>query len=69
MISVLFVDPTKLPARIPGIALHRPGNIVFLLREGLTPGQVAHWITHLGTRMTREAVDATVDRGKTTPKP
>lgn len=68
MISVQLVDPKMLPARIPGIAIHRPGDIVFLLREGLTPHQIAHWIGHLGSCMTREAADAAVDRSQAAPQ-
>lgn len=62
MIRVQLIDPEALPPRIPGIAVHRPGDILFLMKRGLTEEQLAHWIGVLGGPMTREAVDATVHR-------
>jgi hypothetical protein len=64
MIRIKMVDPEQLPGRVPAIALHRPGNITFAVRRGLTAEETAHWITKLGCHMDLEAADAAVARCK-----
>jgi hypothetical protein len=62
VIKIKVVDPNQLPGRVPAIALHRPGNITFAVRRGLTAEEAAYWITKLGSHVDREAADAAVAR-------
>lgn len=66
MIRVELVEPDQLPHNLAGIAIHRRGAVIFLMRRDLTAPQTAGWINRLGADITREAIDATLDRGKTT---
>jgi hypothetical protein len=62
MIKVRFVDPEQLPGRVPAVAVHRPGNITFAVRRGLTDEEISYWMSRLGCHMDREAADAAVAR-------
>ncbi len=69
MIRVQLVDPDALPPRIPGVAIHRAGDITFLMDRTLDSEQLASWMCTLGAQMTREAVDATVARSQAAAQP
>jgi hypothetical protein len=60
VIRVLLVKPSELPPTINACAVHRPGDIAFLIRRGASGKAVAEVIGRLGATMTREAVDATL---------
>lgn len=68
MIRIRLADPERFPRRIPVIAVHRPGDITFIARADLTTDQLAHAIDSLGAHMTREAIDATLDRSTPAPE-
>ena len=68
MIRVELVEPDALPPRIPAVAVHRAGDITFVMKRTLTSEQLVEWIGRLGAHMTREAVDATVARSTPAPE-
>jgi hypothetical protein len=66
VIRVTLVEPEEIPHSIDAIAIHHPGDVIFIMRRTLTAAQVAEQIARLGARMSREAVDATVHRSPAT---
>jgi hypothetical protein len=57
VIRIKQVESEQLPSSLEGIAIHRPGDIMFVVRRGLTGQQLADTITELGAGMTWRPAD------------
>lgn len=51
MINVRLIKPKDLPPRIAGIAVLDAEDVEFMLRDDLTPCQIAEWVGRLGRRI------------------
>lgn len=69
MIQVQLVDPESLPNRIPGIAVHRPSDVIFAIKRGLTPEEMAKTIDDLGVSIDRGTIDASIARSQAASEP
>lgn len=69
MIQVKLVDPDSLPGGIPGFAHQLPGDVLFAMSNDLTAEELVHHINRLGIEITREAIDAAVDRSSAAAEP
>lgn len=65
MIQVQLAKPRDVPAKLNGYAVQRHDDITFVLRDDLTPRQIAEAIARMGAHVPVQAANG--GRGRGTP--